>query len=108
MSLTDDAIVIVRGRFDARDEDPKLKANEIIAVQVTEDRNRPVRVRVPAANDTTLAALKDLLLEHPGESPVFLHLAEDQVVALPDGFRIDANRGIVGHLRVLLGADAIL
>jgi hypothetical protein len=51
--------------------------------------------------------LKGVLSEHPGDSAVFLHIGE-QVLRLPDHFCVDPNRGLVGELRVLLGADAVI
>jgi len=43
--------------------------------------------------------LKALLSEHPGESQVFLHLGERQIVRLPDEFNVDASNGLVAELR---------
>ena len=50
--------------------------------------------------------LKRLLAEHPGDSPVFLHVGE-KVLRLPPEFNVDSRRGLVGELRVLLGPNAI-
>jgi DNA polymerase-3 subunit alpha len=58
-------------------------------------------------SDEMLAALKSLLSDHPGESPVFLHLGERQVLRLPDAFNVEATTGLLAELRVLLGPDAI-
>ena len=52
--------------------------------------------------------LKTLFVDHPGDSPVFLHLDERQVLRLPSDFSVDASNGLVAELRVLLGPDAIL
>ena len=45
--------------------------------------------------------LKRLLSEHPGHSPVLLHVGE-KVLRLPSEFNVDASRGLMGELRVLL------
>jgi DNA polymerase-3 subunit alpha len=50
--------------------------------------------------------LKRLLREHPGDSPVFLHVG-DTVLRLPPEFNVDSRRGLIGELRVLLGPNAI-
>ena len=39
---------------------------------------------------------------------VFLHLGDQQVLRLPDGFCVDVANGLVGQLRVLLGPDALV
>jgi hypothetical protein len=54
-----------------------------------------------------LTALKALLSDHQGESQVFLHVGERQVLRLPDAFNVDATTGLLAELRVLLGPDAI-
>jgi hypothetical protein len=59
-------------------------------------------------SEDLIRELKGLLSEHPGESPVFLHLGDRQVLRLPDQFCVDLSGGFAGHLRVLLGPDAIV
>jgi hypothetical protein len=39
---------------------------------------------------------------------VYLHLDDRTVLRLPDQFSVDAGRGLVAELRVLLGPDAVL
>jgi DNA polymerase-3 subunit alpha len=107
--LVDDAVVIVKARVDTRDDQPKLMATDVEVFEPIIDGAPPVRVRVSpnALSETLLSDLKSLLQEHPGESQVFLHLGE-QVVRLPDQFGVDASNGLVGELRVLLGANGVL
>ena len=61
-----------------------------------------------AASEHVIDELKRLLAEHPGESPVFLHLGESQVLRLPDSSASTPSNGLAGELRVLLGPDAII
>lgn len=109
--LEDDRVILLRSRFDKRDDTPKLICMDIDLFD-TDDvaESPPVRVRVPM---TGLAAgkvteLKALLAEHPGESEVFLHLGTTKVMRLPQDFCVDAQNGLVAELRVLLGPDAVL
>jgi DNA polymerase III subunit alpha len=108
--LDDDSIVVVKGRIDKRDDQPKLVATEIARFEPVVDGSPPVRINLApnALSDRLLEMLKMLLAEHPGESQVFLHLGERQVLRLPEGFCVDASNGLVGELRVLLGADAVV
>jgi DNA polymerase-3 subunit alpha len=107
--LTDDAVVCLKARIDGRDDTPKLMAMEIQIFEPITDGAPPVRIRLTpnALSQPLLAGLKALLSEHPGESQVFLHLGERQIVRLPDEFNVDASNGLVAELRVLLGPDAI-
>ena len=107
--LDDDAVVIVRGRVDTRDDQPKLMAMELERFEPVVDGNPPVHINLrPAAlSDELLAALKALLSEHPGESQVFLHIGERQVLLLPDTFAVAASAGLLAELRELLGPDAV-
>jgi len=107
--LEDDAVVCVKARVDGRDDTPKLMAMDIQVFEPISDGAPPVRIRLSpnALSEPLLAGLKGLLSEHPGESQVFLHLGDRQIVRLPDEFNVDASSGLVGELRVMLGPDAI-
>ena len=108
--LADDAVVIVKGRVDKRDDQPKLVAMEVEVFEGITDGAPPLRIRVPAhrLDERLIGRLKGLLTEHPGEAQVFLHLSEQQVLRLPDQFCVDTTRGLMGELRVLLGPDALV
>ena len=101
----------MRIRVDGRDDLPKLIAHEIDIVEnIDVGVAAPVRVRLSAnaLHPRLIDTLKSLFSEHPGDSPVFLHLDERQVLRLPANFSVDAGNGLVAELRVLLGPDAIL
>jgi DNA polymerase-3 subunit alpha len=107
--LADDTIVVVRGRVDTRDDQPKLMASDIQVVEGLDDLP-PLRIRLAphGVTDVLVARLKGLFEEHPGQSQVFLHLGERQVLRLPEQFWVDTSRGLVGELRELLGSAAIV
>jgi len=107
--LEDDAVVLVKGRVDKREDQPKLMALEIERFEPVIDGAPPLHINVSpgALSQPLLAALKDLLREHPGESQVFLHVGPVQVVRLPDAFCVEGRSGLMAELRVLLGPDAL-
>ena len=107
--LTDDAIVCIKGRIDAREEPPKLVCMEIRRPELVLDGGHPLKLALPvhALTDTTVTNLKALLVEHPGDSPVFLHVG-DKILRLPEQFNVDSRNGLMAELRVLLGADCLL
>jgi DNA polymerase III subunit alpha len=69
-----------------------------------------LRVRVPAPlqSPATVAHLKAILAEHPGDAPVLVHLGERQVVRLLDRWNVDTTNGLLGRLREVLGPEAIV
>ncbi|HKY69189.1 MAG TPA: DNA polymerase III subunit alpha, partial [Acidimicrobiales bacterium] len=108
--LADDAVVVVKGRVDKRDDAPKLIAQSIDVIEVGDSDAEPLRVRVPPQllSQATVAHLKQILADHPGGAPVFLHLGERQVVRLPEQWNVDTSNGLLGQLRVVLGSGAIV
>jgi DNA polymerase-3 subunit alpha len=106
--LDDDAIVVVKGRVDMRDDRLKLVCMEVQRPELAVDGNTDLRISLPlhSLTDSTVDGLKRLLAEHPGDSPVYLHVGE-KVLRLPPEFNVDSRRGLIGELRVLLGPNAI-
>jgi DNA polymerase-3 subunit alpha len=106
--LDDDAIVVLKGRVDLRDDRLKLVCMEVQRPELAVDGCVDLRISLPLhrLTDRLVDGLKRLLREHPGDSPVFLHVGE-KVLRLPSEFNVDSRRGLVGELRVLLGPNAI-
>jgi DNA polymerase-3 subunit alpha len=106
--LENDAIVVVRGKVDTRDDTPKITAMGLSRPSLVQRRDAELRVQLPLAalTDATVAELKAVLQEHPGESPVLLHVGE-KVIKLPEEYNVDTDR-VVGELRRLLGPNALL
>jgi DNA polymerase-3 subunit alpha len=106
--LDDDAVVVIKGRVDLRDDRLKLVCMEVQRPELAVERCGDLRVTLPlnSLTDRVVDRLKRLLREHPGDSPVFLHVG-DTVLRLPPEFNVDSRRGLIGELRVLLGPNAI-
>jgi DNA polymerase-3 subunit alpha len=106
--LEDDAVVVVRGRVDMRDEQVKLVCMELRRPELGRGGPGPLCVQLPAGlPDEVLERLKGLLAEHPGEEPVHVQVG-GTTLRLPAQFNVDSRRGLVGELRVLLGPQAIV
>ncbi|MET0921108.1 MAG: DNA polymerase III subunit alpha, partial [Acidimicrobiia bacterium] len=106
--LADDAIVVVKGRVDQRDDIVKIIAMEVTRPELVLDGGPPVRikVRINGLSDAKVVRLKELLSVHPGDSPVFVHLESPEkttVLRLGDDHLVDAGNGLFAELRVLLG-----
>jgi DNA polymerase-3 subunit alpha len=110
--LEDDAIVCVKGRLDQRDDQAKVIAMEITRPELVLDGGPPVRIRAKLStlNEARVEQLKEILVSHPGDSPVFVHLESPEkttVLRLGDEHCTDASNGLFAELRILLGADCI-
>ena len=110
--LEEDAIVLVRGRLDdRRGAVPKILCHEVEVVEMGDlPSSRPVRLRLPIdrVSRSTVEELKELLSAHPGDAEVYLHLGDRQVLRLPADYCVNPSGGLVGELRVLLGAEAVV
>ncbi|MET0727717.1 MAG: DNA polymerase III subunit alpha [Acidimicrobiales bacterium] len=108
--LADDAVVVVKARVDARDDQPKLIAMDIDPFEPMAGEAFPLRLKVaPAAlSEVLVEDLKRLLGEHSGDSPVLLHIGDKQVLRLPAAWTVHVVPALLAELRVLLGPSAIL
>ena len=109
--LVDDAIVTVKGRIDRRDETRVgFMAQDVQILEGLDSGSAaPLRLRVPATSLTELKIhqIRKILREHPGNSPVYLHIGQGKVLRLADDFCVDLDR-VVGELRMALGHDAVV
>ena len=108
--LADDAVVVLRGRVDAKEDQRKLIVMDLERFEPTSSSGAPalrINLAPNAVSTPLLADLRELLAEHPGDSEVFLHLGASKVLRLSDEFAVDTGNGLMAELRVLLGPDAL-
>ena len=107
--LSDDAIVCVKARLDLREDQPKLTVLELKKPELVLDGGPPVRIDLPlnSLTDTLVERLKRLLVDHGGDSPVFLHVGQ-KILRLPDEFNVDARNGLLAEIRELLGPNCLV
>ena len=108
--LADDAVVILGARVDRRDETPKLIAGDIELFEPLAEGEAPLRLHLPPSRltDQTVERLKELFLDFPGESEVYILLGDRQVVRLPEQYSVSTRTGLVGELRALLGRESVV
>ncbi len=82
--LADDAVVVLRGRVDTRDDQVKLVCMEVTRPELAVEGASELQVQVPVGifTDDVVDRLKELLGEHPGDEPVFLHRGRDGPAAV--------------------------
>ena len=111
--LADDAVVVVRGRLDSREDAKRLVAQDVEPVERAEAPAEDFALKVRLAPEHHLGEIirrvKAVLEAHPGSSPVQLHFGPGRRVArLPREFAVDTGNGVMAELKELLGRDAIL
>jgi DNA polymerase-3 subunit alpha len=112
--LKEDAIVVVRGRVNLRDDGKVLHATSLsipdISGSSTDTAPLPLTVTIPeqAATTDIVQALGDILIRHEGDTEVRLRLVRDsaaRVFELP--YRVTRSQGLTGELKTLLGANCL-
>ena len=109
--VREDAILVISGRVDHRGDDVKFIAQEIREPDL--DAGEMVRLRVPAnrLSRNMVDRLKSALSNHPGTSPVYLHMLSEmgeKVIRLGDNHRVETRSALYAELRELLGPSAVL
>jgi DNA polymerase III subunit alpha len=111
--LAQDAVLVVKGRVDRRDEGTQVIAMEVTEPDLSEARLGPVVLSVPASRCTPplVSALREVLACHPGTTEVHLRLegrGRTTLMRLDDGFRVSASAALMGDLKALLGPGCLV
>jgi DNA polymerase-3 subunit alpha len=108
--LADDILVSVRGRLDKRDDSRVgMMAMDITILEGLRAFQDSLHLKISAQvlTESTIETLKATLLDHPGTSPVFLHLGPDNVLRLDSEFNVNLDR-VIGVLRSEYGDNAYI
>jgi DNA polymerase III subunit alpha len=106
-ALTNDAIVVVRGRVSVRDDGVNLHAVSMFTPDTGQSLGSgPLVISVPELRATTqvVTALNDVLIRHSGKSEVRLKLlkgASARMFEIP--FPVTVSADLYGELKALLG-----
>lgn len=111
--LVEDAVLIVRGRIEKRDDDVKLTADQVTAPDLSEALGQPLVIHFSAGQCTTeaIALLEQVLEGHPGAAPVAVEVAHPdgstQRFRLGDRFRVERRAGLFGELKATFGPEVV-
>jgi len=110
--LADDAILLVKGRLDRREESPKLIAMEVSVPDLSATGNGPFVVSLPVQRcvPVVVERLQEVLRSHPGLNEVHLRLCNGRrttVVKLDDKLRVRPSPSLVADLKQLLGPGCV-
>jgi DNA polymerase III subunit alpha len=111
-SIAEDAVVVVKGKVDRRDDVPKLIAMDLTLPDLSVDDSGPFVVSMPVARcvPPVVERLREVLVTHPGPTEVHLKLRGQErttVVRLDDKLRVAASPALIGDLKQLLGPACV-
>ena len=111
-SIAEDAVIVVKGKVDRRDDVPKLIAMDLTIPDLSVDESGPFVVSMPVARcvPPVVERLREVLVTHPGPTEVHLRLRDHQrttVLRLDDKLRVAASPALIGDLKQLLGPACV-
>lgn len=110
--LTNDAIVLIKGRLRRRDDRVELSGSEVNVPDLTEGPSGPVVISMPVNRCTPplVEQLRDVLKTHPGMTEVQLRLLASQrttLMKLDDRLRVTPTPALMADLKALLGPSCL-
>lgn len=109
-----DAIVFVKGRISLREEEPKILASEIAAldaVRMKYTKSVIIDLLTAGLEAATLDRLKKVLSRYPGRVPVYLNFAKPDggktLVSIAKNFSVEPHEGLVRDIEKLFGRDVV-
>jgi DNA polymerase-3 subunit alpha len=111
--IAEDAIVVVKGRIDRRDDTPRIMAMDMSLPDVSHNPDsKPVTLTMPITRCTPplVSELKEILSSHPGDSEVHVHLqngSRTTVMRLGPAVRVAPTPALRADLKMILGPSAV-
>jgi len=110
--VAEDAIVVVRGRVDRRDDQPRIMAMDMSIPDITApDDVKPVILALPTTRCTPplVARLREILASHPGSAEVHLKLTHGPKSSLwrLGPARVATTPALMADLKQLLGPAGV-
>jgi DNA polymerase-3 subunit alpha len=105
--IAEDAIVVVKGRVDRRDDQPRLMAMDLSIPDITKpDDVKPVVLALPPSRCTPplVERLVEVLSSHPGAAEVHLKVNRHVLRVNP---RVSSTPALMADLKALLGPSAV-
>ncbi|GIG90014.1 DNA polymerase III subunit alpha [Plantactinospora endophytica] len=110
--IAEDAIVVVKGRVDRRDDQPRLMAMDMSMPEITAaDEVKPVVLALPPSRCTPplVERLREVLTSHPGSAEVHVKLVNGSRATLLrlSPLRVAPTTALMADLKALLGPSAV-
>ncbi|MET8524738.1 DNA polymerase III subunit alpha [Micromonospora sp. NPDC005172] len=106
--IAEDAIVVVKGRVDRRDDTPRIMAMDMSMPDIThKDGSKPVTLTIPVHRCTPplIEQLKEAFASHPGDAEVHVNLLNgSRTTKLRlNAVRVAPTTGLRADLKMILG-----
>jgi DNA polymerase-3 subunit alpha len=110
--IAEDAIVIVKGRVDRRDDTPRIMAMDMSIPDVSHNPDaKPITLTMPITRCTPplVSELKEILVSHPGDAEVHVHLLNGSrtTVMRLGAFKVAPTPALRADLKTILGPSAV-
>ena len=108
--IVEDNIILVKARVTIRDERMSLFGDDVKVPELGPGHGAGLPLRLTLRTDQctveNIARLKDVLLNNPGDSDVFLNLVNgdhSQMMVLGDHLRVERSANLMGDLKATMG-----
>ena len=113
MSLVEDRIVVIRGRIDKREEQPKVMALDLSTPDISAAPTGPLVISMETVRCTPpiVDRIKEILRSHPGKREVHLKLNDGRkslTMKIGDELRVTASPSLSADLKAILGPDCLV
>jgi DNA polymerase-3 subunit alpha len=110
--IAEDAIVIVKGRVDRRDDTPRIMAMDMSMPDISHNPDsKPITLTMPITRCTPplVSELKEILVSHPGDAEVHVHLQNGSRTTIMrlGGFKVAPTPALRADLKMILGPSAV-
>jgi len=114
-AIITDAIVVVKGRLNLKEDTPKIIADDIMPIQEARKKFTSaieINLNTAGLEEDTLKSLKEALAVHPGRTPVYLNFTEPsgkkQKMLLNEDIKVRAEEALIEKLEKIVGQDAVI
>jgi DNA polymerase-3 subunit alpha len=113
LQIAEDAIVVIKGRVDSREDTIRLIGSDLTLPDLSEGPRGPIVLQLHPARCTPplVERLREVLSAHPGTTEVHLELASGErrtPFRLGDKHRVAASPALMGDLKALLGPQSVV
>ena len=113
MNLVEDRVVVIRGRVDKREEQPRLTILDLSLLDISAAPTGPLVISMDQTRCTppVVDRIKEILRSHPGKREVHLRLDEgdkSMVLKIGDDLRVTSSPSLSADLKSILGPDCLV
>jgi DNA polymerase-3 subunit alpha len=111
LSLTEDRVVVVKGRFSRTDEQVRFTALEMKMPDISVAPTGPLLITLPATQVTPpiVERIKEILRSHPGKREVHLHVVDQQkTTTLKIDALVTSSPSLSADLKAILGPECLV